>query len=201
MSIWSTLSDQAKKLFARRHNALIAATRAVVQALENRTLLSITAPTNLLPSPDSSPGGSPSILLGWQDNSDNEASFKIKRSTDGVNFSQIDTVGANVAAYSDAAITAGTHYWYEVIASNATEDSSPSNFSDAVEWYSSNVGTVTGGSASTDTNGVTTIVTAGGGIGGTVDDFRYDYRTLSGDGYIIAKVASVQWTNRWPARA
>src|SRR5207253_1427333 len=152
-----------------------------VQQLENRTFLSISAPTSLLASPDSAPGGTPSLLLGWQDNSDNETSFKIKRSTDGVNFSQIDTVGANVTAYSDTTITAGTRYWYELLASNATEDSAASNLSDAVEWNSSNVGTVTGGSASTDNStGVTTVVTAGGGIGGTVDDFRYDYRTLNG---------------------
>jgi hypothetical protein len=71
------------------------------------------------------------IDLGWTDNSDNETSFKIERSTDGVNFSQIDTVGANVTAYSDTTVAESTTYWYRVRASNGDGDSAYTNIASA----------------------------------------------------------------------
>jgi len=71
------------------------------------------------------------IDLGWTDNSNNETSFKIERSTDGVNFSQIDTVGANVIMYNDTTVAESTTYWYRVRASNADGDSAYTNTASA----------------------------------------------------------------------
>jgi hypothetical protein len=71
------------------------------------------------------------VDLGWTDNSDNETSFKIERGTDGINFSQIDTVGANVAAYSDTTLAENTTYYYRVRAANAFGDSGYSNTANA----------------------------------------------------------------------
>jgi hypothetical protein len=71
--------------------------------------------------------GCSQIDLTWQDNSDNENGFKIERSTDGMIFSQIDTVGANVTAYSDTTAAELTTYWYRVKAYNSVGDSAPSN--------------------------------------------------------------------------
>jgi titin len=71
------------------------------------------------------------IDLGWTDNSDNENSFKIERSTDGVNFSQIDTVGADVTTYNDTTVAESTTYWYRVRASNADGDSAYTNTASA----------------------------------------------------------------------
>jgi len=59
------------------------------------------------------------IDLEWTDNSDNENGFKIERSEDGLNFTQIDTVGANVKTYSDTELAENTQYWYQVKAYNA----------------------------------------------------------------------------------
>lgn len=67
------------------------------------------------------------IDLAWQDNSDNESTFKIERSTDGVNFNQIDTVGTDITAYNDTGVAAETTYWYRVRASNSAGDSAYSN--------------------------------------------------------------------------
>ena len=67
------------------------------------------------------------VNLAWNDNSSNETSFKIERSTNGVNFSQIDTVGANVTTYSDTTVAQSTAYWYRVRASNSGGDSGYSN--------------------------------------------------------------------------
>jgi serine protease AprX len=67
------------------------------------------------------------VDLAWTDNSNNETSFKIERGTDGVNFSQIDTVGAGVTGYSDTTVVENITYWYRVRASNAFGDSAYSN--------------------------------------------------------------------------
>jgi fibronectin type 3 domain-containing protein len=67
------------------------------------------------------------VDLAWTDNSDNETSFKIERSTDGSIFSEIDTVGVDVQAYSDTTVAENTTYWYRVRASNAFGDSAYSN--------------------------------------------------------------------------
>jgi hypothetical protein len=59
-------------------------------------------------------------------------------------------------------------------------------------WATAAVGTPLPGGAATFTNGVFT-VNAGGGksVGGNADEFRMVYRTLNGDGTIVAKVATV----------
>lgn len=71
------------------------------------------------------------INLTWTDNSGNETSFKIERSTDGVNFSQIATVGANVTSYSNTGLSAATTYYYRVRASNSGGDSAYSEVASA----------------------------------------------------------------------
>ncbi|HLP59094.1 MAG TPA: trypsin-like peptidase domain-containing protein [Candidatus Deferrimicrobium sp.] len=58
------------------------------------------------------------INLSWSDNSTDETQFNIERGTDGVNFSQIATVGANVTNYSNTGLTASTTYYYRVRAYN-----------------------------------------------------------------------------------
>ncbi len=96
------------------------------------------ATTPACPSPPAAPTGLTAnavscnqIDLAWTDNSDDETSFKIERGTDGINFSQIDTVGANVTAYSDTTAAENTTYYYRVRASNAFGDSGYSNTANA----------------------------------------------------------------------
>lgn len=67
------------------------------------------------------------IDLNWVDNADNETSFKIERGLDGINFGQIDTVGADVTSFNDTSVAESTTYYYRVRASNAGGDSSYSN--------------------------------------------------------------------------
>jgi fibronectin type 3 domain-containing protein len=71
------------------------------------------------------------IDLAWTDNSDNETSFKIERSPNGSDFSEIDTVGADVTTYSDTTAAELTTYWYRVRASNAGGDSGYTNIASA----------------------------------------------------------------------
>jgi len=59
------------------------------------------------------------INLSWTDNSTDETQFNIERGTDGINFNQIATVGANVTTYSNTGLTASTTYYYRVRAYNS----------------------------------------------------------------------------------
>lgn len=71
------------------------------------------------------------INLSWVDNADNESLFSIERSTDGVNFGEIDTVGANVESYSDTTVADLTTYYYRVRAYNSAGYSAYSNTANA----------------------------------------------------------------------
>ncbi len=91
--------------------------------------------TTLQNSPPNAPSGltitavfSNRIDLAWTDNSTNETGFKVERSTDGTNFTQIATPSANATTYSDTGLTASTSYTYRVRATNANGDSSYSNY-------------------------------------------------------------------------
>ncbi len=63
------------------------------------------------------------IDLAWTDNSVDESGFRVERAPDvgGVagTYAQIASVAANVITYSSTGLTAGTRYWYRVIAYNA----------------------------------------------------------------------------------
>lgn len=71
------------------------------------------------------------INLAWTDNSSNEDGFRIERSTDGVNFSEIATTGANATSYSNTGLAASTAYTYRVRAYNAGGNSAYSNTASA----------------------------------------------------------------------
>jgi lysyl endopeptidase len=67
------------------------------------------------------------IDLAWTDNADNESGFRIERSTNGVNFGEIDTVGVNVTTYNDTTVAENTTYWYRVRAYNGAGNSAYTN--------------------------------------------------------------------------
>jgi len=78
------------------------------------------------PSPPAAPSnltatqqGGLQVSLAWVDNATNETGFEIERSTDGVNFSLLASVGPDVMGYVDTAVSAGITYTYQVAAVNA----------------------------------------------------------------------------------
>jgi hypothetical protein len=71
------------------------------------------------------------INLTWADNSTVEDGYRIERSPDGINFTQIASVGASVKAYSNTGLTSNTQYHYRVRAYNASGNSSYSNVASA----------------------------------------------------------------------
>jgi subtilisin family serine protease len=75
------------------------------------------------------------IDLSWTDNSPNESGFKIERKKgSGGTYSQIATVTANVASYSDTGLSEATSYYYRVRASSSAGNSSYSNEASATTY-------------------------------------------------------------------
>ncbi len=67
------------------------------------------------------------VLLSWVDNSNNEDGFILYHSTDGSNFTVLETLGANTIEYVDADLDYDTRKWYRVSAYIGTEQSEYSN--------------------------------------------------------------------------
>ena len=69
---------------------------------------------------------STSVTLSWTDNSSNEAGFRILRSTtSNGTFSPLNSVGPNVTTFTDTGLSAGTNYFYKVVAFSLAADSDP----------------------------------------------------------------------------
>jgi hypothetical protein len=78
------------------------------------------------PQPPAAPEGleanfedGPMVQLQWTSNSTDETGFLIQRSTDGVTFADLATVGAGITTYDDLAVFGGFTYTYQVAAFNA----------------------------------------------------------------------------------
>ena len=64
-------------------------------------------------------------------------------------------------------------------------------------WQATDIGSVGVGGSVVESGGTFTVKGAGADIWGTSDAFQYAYRTLAGDGQIVARVASVAGGNDW----
>src|SRR6185295_11261331 len=67
------------------------------------------------------------INLTWTDNANNEDGFHIERSTDNLNFSELNSTALNIVSYSDVGLTAGSTYYYRVRAYNVVGNSGYTN--------------------------------------------------------------------------
>ncbi len=72
------------------------------------------APTAL----SASATGPSTVALAWTDNSNNENGFRIERSSDNVNFTEVATAGVNQTTYGDSGLSAQATYYYRVRAAN-----------------------------------------------------------------------------------
>lgn len=67
------------------------------------------------------------IDLAWDDNSSNEAGFKIERRPINGSWAELANVSANTTSYSDTTVSSNSNYAYQVSATSSGSTSSPSN--------------------------------------------------------------------------
>ena len=74
------------------------------------------------------------INLTWQNNASNNTGIEIDRSTDGMTFSPLTTLGPGTTSFSDITALGSTKYYYQVLATNGTGKSTPSNIANATTY-------------------------------------------------------------------
>lgn len=119
-------------------------------------------PTNLTVISGTNTVDEPVMTLTWQDNSADETEFRIERSTDGSNWTQIATVGPNVTTFEDNTISCNIQYSYRVIAYRSSDGaiSVPTNVASATN----NKCPATACTQSSESAGVLTLCSRGSGI-------------------------------------
>ena len=69
------------------------------------------------------------ITISWTDNSSGEDGYRVYRSTDGANFSQLSELSADVTSYTDNSLTDGKKYYYFIAAFTSSGESSGTSVS------------------------------------------------------------------------
>ncbi|MCA9235974.1 MAG: fibronectin type III domain-containing protein [Planctomycetales bacterium] len=146
------------------------------------------------------------IDLSWTDNTSNETSFSIDRATNS-SFTQnlvSKTVGSNTTSYQDAGLSPSTTYYYRVRASNIDGNSGYTNIINrttlvgtSIFTANQDIGSFTPAGSYSEDGGTYTVNGAGSDIWNNSDQFQFVYKSLAGDGTIIARVDSVENTDVW----
>lgn len=84
------------------------------------------------------------VDLTWSDDVKDEVSYSVRRSTDGTTFSEIAILGKNNYGYSDTTVTAGTAYYYYVVANKRVRSDVNSNVVVAGGGFSKGYGAFAG---------------------------------------------------------
>jgi hypothetical protein len=120
--------------------------------------------------------------------------FTAFRSVDGLSWTPFaeDQIHMEGAAFVGLAVTSHS---FGSIATASFDHMSVSG--ESASWDSADIGAVLAGT--TDNPAAGSLILTGGGadIWGTSDAFRYAYRTLNGDGEIVARLASLIGPHRW----
>lgn len=128
------------------------------------------------------------------------------RSADGTNWTPVGTdtiamsssvlVGLAVNSHSDGAVATATFDNVTVTSDTAPPPPPPSGALPQ-GWSNGDVGSVGAAGSSSFSNGTFTISGSGADIWDAADGFQFAYRTMTGDGTIIARVDSVQHVHDW----
>jgi phosphatidylserine/phosphatidylglycerophosphate/cardiolipin synthase-like enzyme len=108
-----------------------------------------------------------------------------------------------------SAVPAGTYSITAVATDNASASTTSSSVSVIVDpatppssglptgWTHGDIGATGATAAASASGGTFSVAGAGADVWGTADAFHYAYRTLTGDGTIVARVATIENVNAW----
>jgi regulation of enolase protein 1 (concanavalin A-like superfamily) len=138
------------------------------------------------------------VVLNWY-NSVKATSWHVKRAT--VSGGPYTTIATTTnTSYDDTTAAQGTRYFYVVSAVDSTGESANSAEVTASPtpnpWANIDVGTVgLAGSGSISDDAIFTQEGAGTTVAGTTEAFNFTYKTMTGDGSLIARAVSISQPN------
>jgi len=113
---------------------------------------------------------------------------------------------------SVSGLQAGTTYYWKVVSrtmANLTATSATGSFSTGGSssggsggtlpsgWSTADIGSVGAAGSASEASGTFTVKGSGADVWNSADEFRFVYKTLTGDGSIVARVASITNQNAW----
>ena len=112
---------------------------------------------------------------------------------------------------SVSGLQAGTTYYWKVVSrtmANLTATSATGTFSTGGSssgsggtlpsgWSTADIGSVGAAGSASESSGTFTVKGSGADIWNSADEFRFAYKTLTGDGSIVARVGSITNQNAW----
>jgi hypothetical protein len=114
------------------------------------------------------------------------------------------------ATYQDTGLTPSTQYSYRVQTRDQSANQNTGSWSTTQSattqagggglpspWASGDIGAVGAAGSAAYASGTFTVDGSGADIHGNLDEFHYVYQSLSGDGQIVAYIASLEVTNAW----
>ncbi len=113
------------------------------------------------------------------------------------------TTGQTTASYTPAPLAASTKYFWQIVAHNSAGSTTGPvwSFTTAAglpaPWQDADVGAVGLAGSASYTNGTFTVTGSGADIWNAADAFHFVYQPLTGDGQLVARVASVQEAATW----
>lgn len=144
-----------------------------------------------------------SVALSWKA-APTTASYTIKRATAVTGPYSTLASGLTSTSSTDSAVTNATTYYYTVSAVNALGTGSASAPGNATppgllpaSWSHQDIGSV-GVAGNAGSSGATfSVAGAGSDIWNSADSFHFAYLSMTGDGTIVARVASQESTSSW----
>ncbi len=147
-------------------------------------------------------GGATTYLAGrtmtlpvWLKLSRAGSTFTASTSTDGVTWSTLGSTTASLGTGAAAGLVVCSHAAGALNTSTFDNVRAQPAAPTGVTLTSKAIGSVGLAGSATTAGGVVTVKGAGADIWGTADSFQFAYRSLSGDGQIVARVTSVQNTS------
>ena len=111
--------------------------------------------------------------------------------------------GQSAASYTPSSLAGSTTYFWQIVAHNSSGATTGPvwSFTTAAgvpaPWQDLDIGAVGLAGSASYTNGTFTIAGSGADIWNTADAFHFVYQPLTGDGQLVARVATVQEASTW----